>query len=73
MGGDESPCVSDDMLEAEERMSGFPCPRREWPDGEGPYLFRLVQLGAYAERAHLFDASSGSGTAIRRPPTRSGC
>lgn len=46
MGGDEGPCVSEEMLEAEERVNGYPCPRREWPDSEGPILAKLVQLGA---------------------------
>jgi hypothetical protein len=45
-GGDEGPCVSDDMLEAEERVNGHPCPRREFPDSDGPILAKLVQLGA---------------------------
>lgn len=46
MGGEEGPCVSDAMLDAEEREFGHPCPRREWPDGEGPTLAQLVRLGA---------------------------
>jgi hypothetical protein len=54
MGGEEAACVSDDMLEAEERTTGHPCPRREWPDGDGPALYRLVQLGAHAASSHLF-------------------
>jgi hypothetical protein len=46
MGGDEGPCISDEMLEAEQRINGHPCPRREWPDADGPILAKLVQLGA---------------------------
>ena len=53
MGGDENPCVPDSWLEADE-AKGFPCPRREWPDADGPMLGQLVRLGASGESGHLF-------------------
>lgn len=55
MGGVERPCVSDAMLEAEERETGHQCPRREWPDDDSPLVAHLVFLGARQETAHLFD------------------
>jgi hypothetical protein len=54
MGGEEGPCVPDTYLEAEEKQSGYPCPRREWENVDHPTIAQLVMLGAQAEQGHLF-------------------
>lgn len=53
-GGEQQPCMPEHDLAREEELTGFPCPRREWPDEDGPMLSRLVNLGAHSESAHLF-------------------
>lgn len=55
MGGQEGPCLSDGELAAIEATTGHPCPRREWPDEEGPGLFALLLLSAKAGAGHLFE------------------
>lgn len=46
--------------EMNEELTGFPCPRREFPTPEGPALFQLCRLGARPESAHLFTALFGA-------------
>lgn len=53
-GGKQKPCLPKHYLKAEEKKTGHPCPRREWPTPEGPLLSKLMYLGAHAESGHIF-------------------
>lgn len=38
--------MQEDQRRTYEAVHGYPCPRREWPDRDGPVLGRLVGLAA---------------------------
>lgn len=53
-GGPEKRCAKWPRQFAKENPHGYRCPRREFPDDDGPELGALAQLGSRNEMGHLF-------------------